>query len=108
MYIGLQLNIEKPTVLLIAIALAILFLIARHASILFTKDGTRTDRILVNAMSARGLAPAAVVLLAEERGFITDSTVSDIVYWTIATTIVASSIMVIVYKRIRSTTNAKQ
>jgi len=100
-YIGLQLRVDKPSVLLIASALAILFLIARHAGILFTREGTRTDRILVYAMSARGLAPAAVVLLARERGFITESFASDIVYWTIATTIVASSIMVIVYKRSR-------
>jgi len=100
-YIGLQLSLANLNVLLIALVLAILFLAARHASILFTRDGSRSDRILVNAMTARGLAPAAVVLLAEERGFITDPIVGDVVYWTIATTILVSSIMVIIYKKSR-------
>lgn len=103
-YIGIQLSIENTTSILIACLLAALYLITRHSSLLFTRDGSKRDRLLVNAMNARGLAPAAVLLVATQQGFITDPACGDIVYWTIATTIIVSSIMVMIYKRTRKST----
>ncbi len=97
-YIGLLLDLRNSKAVLIGTSISLSILLLRNISNIFTRGYKENERILVNALFARGIAPAAIVLVAVSKGVITDKTVIDTVYFVITATVVLSSIRVFFYK----------
>ncbi len=97
-YIGLLLDLSNGIAVLVGIGISVAILILRNISILFTGEYQKGDRILVNSLFARGIAPAAIVLVAMGKGVIQDKMLIDIVYFVITATVVLSSLRVFFYK----------
>jgi cell volume regulation protein A len=97
-YIGLLLDVTNLKAVGIGLGIAVAIMALRNISILMTKSYKDTDRLLVNSLFGRGIAPAAILLVAIERQLLTDQTLIDIVYVVITATIILSSLRVFFYK----------
>ncbi|UCH98030.1 MAG: cation:proton antiporter [Candidatus Aminicenantes bacterium] len=97
-YIGLLLNIKNLKAVGIGSGIAVAILLLRYVSLLFTKNYKKPDRMLVNSLFARGIAPAAIMLMAMEKQLLMDQTIIDVVYFIITATIILSSLRVFFYK----------
>lgn len=98
-YIGLLLNAENWKALLLGTAIAAAIMLLRNISWFLTKSYKPHERELVNALFARGIAPAAIVLLAKGKGLLGDALTTDTVYVVITATIIFSSARLFIYKR---------
>jgi NhaP-type Na+/H+ or K+/H+ antiporter len=98
-YIGLLLDITEPEVVAVGTGIAVSVLLLRNLSSLITKKFKEDDRLLINSLFARGIAPAAIILMAKVKDISIDPTIIDTVYFTITATIIFSSIRVFIYKR---------
>jgi cell volume regulation protein A len=98
-YIGLLLDITNFTVVTVGTGIAVSLLLLRNLSSLLTKKFKEYDRLLINSLFARGIAPAAIILMAKVKNISIDQTIIDTVYFTITATIILSSIRVFIYKR---------
>jgi len=97
-YIGLLLNIKNFTAVAVGTGIAVSVLLLRNLSSLLTKTFKEYDRLLINSLFARGIAPAAIILMAKVKNLSIDQTIIDTVYFTITATIILSSIRVFIYK----------
>jgi cell volume regulation protein A len=97
-YIGLLLDVTNLKAVAIGLGIAVAILVLRNISTLMTKGYKDTDRLLVNSLFGRGIAPAAILLVAIEKQLLTDQTLIDIVYVVITATIILSSLRVFFYK----------
>ena len=66
---------------------------------LLTRKHDVTDRMLINSLFARGIAPAAIILTAINKNVITDQLVIDAVYFVITATIIFSSLRVFILQK---------
>lgn len=107
-YIGLLLNLRNLNAVMIGSIISVAIMLLRNISYIFTKSYKDCERTLVNSLFARGIAPAAIVLVAIERGVIADKTVIDTVYFVITATVILSSIKVFFYKRHQKNETDKQ
>jgi len=98
-YIGLLLDIKNLTAVAVGTGIAVSVLLLRNLSSLLTKKFKENDRLLINSLFARGIAPAAIILMAKVKNISMDQTIIDTVYVTITATIILSSIRVFIYKR---------
>lgn len=98
-YIGLLLDVTNLTAVAVGTGIAVSVLLLRNLSSLITKKFKEYDRLLINSLFARGIAPAAIILMAKVKKISIEPTVIDTVYFTITATIIFSSIRVFIYKR---------
>jgi len=98
-YIGILLNVRNLTAVGIGLGTAVAVMLLRNISMLMTKSYKLSDRILINSLFGRGIAPAAILLMAMEKQLLMDQTIIDTVYFIITATIVLSSLRVFFYKR---------
>ena len=97
-YIGLLLNIKNLKAVLIGSGIAVALLLLRNLSRLLTREYKPLDRLLIDSLFARGIAPAAILLMAVERKVVTDTTILDTVYFIITATIILSSLRILLYE----------
>jgi len=97
-YIGLLINVTNLKAVGIGSCIAVAILLLRYVSLLLTRKYKPLERMLVNSLFARGIAPAAILLVAVGKGLLTDQTIIDTVYVIITATIILSSLRVFVYK----------
>jgi len=97
-YIGLLLNIKNLKAMALGTGIAVCVMLLRNLTSLLTKKYKTFDRMLINSLFARGIAPAAIILMAIEKKLITDQTIIDTVYFVITATIIFSSLRVFIYK----------
>jgi cell volume regulation protein A len=98
-YIGLLLDVRNLKVVCLGTVIALALMFLRNLSSLLTKSYEKLERLLINSLFARGIAPAAIILTAVEKGVIKDQIIIDIVYFVITATIILSSLRVFIYKR---------
>lgn len=98
-YIGLLLNIKNSNAVLIGSAIAVSILLLRNLSSLITRNYKPLERMLINSLFARGIAPAVIILMAKGKNLVTDNTIVDTVYFIITASIILSSLRVLIYKR---------
>lgn len=98
-YIGLLLNFNDLKAVLAGTGIAIVIMFLRTIVSFLTKKYKKENRVLINSLFARGIAPAAIILIAVQKGLITDQSIVDTVYFVITATIILSSIRVFLYKR---------
>jgi cell volume regulation protein A len=98
-YIGLLLNIKNSNAVLIGSAIAVSILLLRNLNLLITRKYKSLERMLINSLFARGIAPAVIILMAKGKNLVTDNTIVDTVYFIITATIILSSLRVLIYKR---------
>jgi Na+:H+ antiporter len=97
-YIGLLLNIDNLKAILVGSGIAVAVLILRSLTSVMTKKFKPLDRMLINSLFARGIAPAAIILMAKTKHLALDPVVVDTVYFVITATIILSSLRVFIYK----------
>ncbi|MCK5057020.1 MAG: cation:proton antiporter [Candidatus Aminicenantes bacterium] len=97
-YIGLLLNVRNLKAVLLGTAIALSIMLLRSLVSCLTKGYEKIERVLINSLFARGIAPAAIILTAVEKGVIKDQIIIDIVYFVITATIILSSVKVFIYK----------
>jgi cell volume regulation protein A len=97
-YIGLLLDIKNLKAVAVGTGIAVSVLLLRNLSSLLTKKFKENDRLLINSLFARGIAPAAIILMAKVKNLSIDQNIIDTVYFTITATIILSSIRVFIYK----------
>jgi cell volume regulation protein A len=97
-YIGLLLNVRNLKAVLLGTAIALSIMLLRSLVSCLTKGYEKIERVLINSLFARGIAPAAIILTAVEKGIIKDQIIIDIVYFVITATIILSSVKVFIYK----------
>ncbi len=78
--------------------IAVGIMLLRNLTSLLTKKYKEFDRMLINSLFARGIAPAAIILMAKEKNLLADQTIIDTVYFVITATIILSSLRVFIYK----------
>ncbi len=98
-YIGLLLDVTKLKPVLTGAGIAIGILLLRTLTSLLTKKYKPLERTLINALFARGIAPAAIILMAVEKKLLTDQTLVDTVYFIITASIILSSLRIFLYKQ---------
>jgi NhaP-type Na+/H+ or K+/H+ antiporter len=98
-YIGILLNVKNLTAVGIGLGTAVAVMLLRNISMLMTKSYKPSDRVLINSLFGRGIAPAAILLMATEKQLLMDQTIIDTVYFIITATIILSSLRVFFYKR---------
>ncbi len=98
-YIGLLLNIRNLKVVYMGTGIAISVMLLRTLTSLLTRKFEKPERLLINALFARGIAPAAIILTAVGRGVLKDQLIIDIVYFVITATIILSSLKVFLYRK---------
>lgn len=104
-YLGILLNIMNVKAILIGSVVAVSILIIRQTGYFFgfMKKSLKNDELfLINSLFARGIAPVAIVLMAINKGVLSDNMVIDSIYFTITATIILSSVMIFFYKRFYS------
>ncbi|MEN8154516.1 MAG: cation:proton antiporter [Acidobacteriota bacterium] len=104
-YLGILLNVKNTKAILIGSVTAVALLVIRQTGYLFgfmKKGFKRGELFLINSLFARGIAPVAIVLMAINKGVLSDNMVIDSIYFTITATIILSSIMIFFYKRLYS------
>lgn len=97
-YIGLLLDIKKFTAVAVGTGIAVSVMLLRNLSSILTKKFKEYDRLLINSLFARGIAPAAIILMAKVKNLSIPQNAIDTVYFTITATIILSSIRVFIYK----------
>ncbi len=97
-YIGLLLNVKLKAIL-IGTGIAAAVLILRNLTSILTKKFEPFDRVLINSLFARGIAPVAILLMARSKSLVIPAFVTDSVYFAITATIVFSSLRVFIYKQ---------
>jgi NhaP-type Na+/H+ or K+/H+ antiporter len=97
-YIGILLNVKNLKAVALGSGIAIVIMLLRSLTRLLTKSFKPLDRLLIDSLFARGIAPAAIILMATSKNLISDATMVDTVYFVITATIVLSSVRVIIYK----------
>ena len=97
-YIGLLLNVKNLKAMGIGTGIALSILLLRNFTSLITRNFKPLDRMLINSLFARGIAPAAIITMALEKKIEINSTNIDIVYIVVTATIVFSSIRIFFYK----------
>jgi cell volume regulation protein A len=97
-YIGLLLDIKNLKAVLIGSGIAVSILLFRNLSALITRRYKPFDRLLINSLFARGIAPAVIILMAVEKNLVTDKVIIDTVYFIITASIVLSSLRVFLYE----------
>jgi NhaP-type Na+/H+ or K+/H+ antiporter len=98
-YIGILLNVKNLTAVGIGLGTAVAVMLLRNISMWMTKSYKPSDRVLINSLFGRGIAPAAILLMATEKQLLMDQTIIDTVYFIITATIILSSLRVFFYKR---------
>lgn len=98
-YIGLLLNIRNWKAALIGTGISAAILLLRSLTSFLTTQYKDLERMLINSLFARGIAPAAIILLAEAKHLPIAPDIVDTVYYVITTTIIFSSLRVFIYKR---------
>jgi cell volume regulation protein A len=98
-YIGLLLNVESFKVVAVGTGIAIAVLLLRNLTSMLTKKFKALDRMLINSLFARGIAPAAIILMAKTKNLTLPQEIIDIVYFAITATIILSSGRIFLYKR---------
>ena len=98
-YIGLLLDIKNSKAVLIGSGIAVSILLLRNLSSLITRKYKPLERMLINSLFARGIAPAVIILMAEKKNLVTDEAIVDTVYFIITASIILSSLRVLIYKR---------
>jgi cell volume regulation protein A len=97
-YIGLLLDVGNFKAIAVGTGIAAAVLLLRNLTSLLTKKFKEMDRMLINSLFARGIAPAAIILVAKEKNLLADQAVIDTVYFAITATIIFSSLRVFFYK----------
>ncbi|MCP4152242.1 MAG: hypothetical protein GY757_31175 [bacterium] len=97
-YIGLLLNVRNLDAVFMGAGIAGSIMLLRNMSSLLTRSYEKLDRLLINSLFARGIAPAAILLIAVEKKLISNPTIVDTVYVIITATIIFSSVRVFLYK----------
>lgn len=97
-YIGLLLNMKNLKAMALGTGIAIGVMLLRNLTSILTKKYKAFDRLLINSLFARGIAPAAIILMAVEKNLAIDQTIIDTVYFVITATIILSSLRVFLYK----------
>ncbi len=97
-YIGLLLNLKDLKVIAVGSATAVGLMLSRTLTSLLTRSYKKADRLLINALFARGIAPVAIILIALERQLIDQQWIVDTVYFVITATIILSSLRVFLYR----------
>jgi cell volume regulation protein A len=97
-YIGLLLNLKNLKVIAVGSAIAVTLMLSRTLTGLLTRSYKKPDRLLINTLFARGIAPVAIILIALERQLIDQQWIVDTVYFVITATIVLSSLRVFFYR----------
>ncbi len=98
-YIGILIDLTDVKALIIGGILSILLMASRRASLLLTRQMGQDNRVLVNAIFARGLAAAAIAQLALQAGIPHSEFLVKVAYVTITGTILLSSIRVFLLSR---------
>jgi cell volume regulation protein A len=98
-YIGILLDITNLKAAAVGTGIALSVMMMRNLSSLLTKHFKEFDRLLINSLFARGIAPAAIILMAKVKNLTIHQTIIDTVYFAITATIIFSSIRVFIYKR---------
>jgi cell volume regulation protein A len=97
-YIGLLLDVTNFTVVTVGTGIAFGLLLLRNLSSLLTKKFKKYDRLLINSLFARGIAPAAIILMAKVKNISIPQPAVDTLYFTITATIILTSVRVFIYK----------
>jgi potassium/hydrogen antiporter len=98
-YIGILLDITNLKAAAVGTGIALSVMMMRNLSSLLAKHFKEFDRLLINSLFARGIAPAAIILMAKVKNLTIHQTIIDTVYFAITATIIFSSIRVFIYKR---------
>ncbi len=93
-YIGILLDLSDWKALAVGLTISVVLMFARTASSLLTKKMQEVSRSLVNSIFARGLAAAAIAVVAVQAGVPQAGFIAKITYVVITGTIVLSSIRV--------------
>lgn len=97
-YIGLLLNLKDLKVIAVGLTIAVGLMLSRTLTSLLTRSYKKADRLLINALFPRGIAPVAIILIALERQLIDQQWIVDTVYFVITATIILSSLRVFFYR----------
>lgn len=97
-YIGLLLDFTDMQVVILGSIITVVIMGGRMVSSFLTRTYEPFDRKLINAIFARGLAAAAVVQISIQLGVPYAQTISKIVYFVIAASILLSSIRVFILR----------
>jgi cell volume regulation protein A len=98
-YIGMMLNISNLKVLAITIICAVGMSATRYVSTIFFRGITDKARDLLVSMYARGLAAAALIQIAFERGIIKEKLIMETAYCIITASIIFSSVHLYIIKK---------
>ncbi len=97
-YVGILLDINDQTALVIGCILSVLIMVTRLGSMALTKGMTKEQRDLVNAVFARGLAAAVLIQAVIQAGMPDAEYMARVVYVVIIGTIVLSSLRVYILR----------
>jgi len=98
-YIGILLNFSNLFAVLIGIITAFVAMAVRPIGSFIISDLKKNDKMLVNAMFARGIAAAVIAQIAVQRAIPDAVLLSEIIMVFILGTIVLSSIRIFLYQR---------
>ena len=93
-YIGILIDLSDWKALVLGLIISLVLMFSRSASSLLTRKMQELNRGLVNAIFARGLAAAAIAVMAVQAGIPHAEFISKVAYVVITGTIVLSSIRV--------------
>ena len=97
-YIGILFEISDTTALIVGIIISVLIMVTRMGSFILTKGMVKSERKLVNAVFARGLAAAVLIQAVVQADIPGADYLSRVVYVVIIGTIILSSIKVFILR----------
>ena len=97
-YIGILFEISDKTALIVGIIISALIMVTRMGSFILTKGMVKSERKLVNAVFARGLAAAVLIQAVVQADIPGADYLSRVVYVVIIGTIILSSIKVFILR----------
>ena len=97
-YIGILFEISDKTALIVGIIISVLIMVTRMGSFILTKGMVKSERKLVNAVFARGLAAAVLIQAVVQANIPGADYLSRVVYVVIIGTIILSSIKVFILR----------
>tara|TARA_Y100000590_G_scaffold104779_1_gene119204 strand:- start:44 stop:1282 length:1239 start_codon:yes stop_codon:yes gene_type:complete len=97
-YIGILFEISDTTALIVGIIISVLIMVTRMGSFILTKGMVKSERKLVNAVFARGLAAAVLIQAVVQANIPGADYLSRVVYVVIIGTIILSSIKVFILR----------
>ncbi len=97
-YIGILFEISDKTALIVGIIISVLIMVTRTGSFMLTKGMVKSERKLVNAVFARGLAAAVLIQAVVQANIPGADYLSRVVYVVIIGTIILSSIKVFILR----------